>query len=723
MNRHPKWLWFFLVVLVVAACTRPAPPSLEVLETFPADGATGVYTDVVLSARINVEPEEEFLDGAFYLRDEADALVAGTISMDAPAKMVLFTPDDELELDTGYTATIIDTHGDNEPYTWSFTTEVTPTAALRGVSIEPIAQPLWSPGPPVQLQAVADLRYIEPNQVSYAWSSSDPTVLVVSVDGLLSPIGAGEATVTVTASYEEQTASGSLVVRSQHGFIGVAELGEALDPPAGFSGEAGSSYAHTSGDLPGGIVFDPSGPEFRGTPTETGLFSGIVTASRGGESTEIPFTLYVFHFDLVFHASSPSSVALGSTHSFILDISDPEPENAGLFDVTVSWSTDEGILRPDGVATEFEDHRAIARFEAMSLGATELVASVAEDYRPQFPYHFEWEVSMPVTVVAPISTEGYEPQLLLSSSLTEPRNASILPAAVSGGVGGPYHFSLASGSSLPEGLSLDPDTGEIHGELDTHQSRHQGEIVVRDRDNVARMSLPYDITVVYAWGRLDHVTTEIGLDEDVLLGFTLHALNWHGYEDVYDAMELTWSVEDGSVLSLTPIGGPNLPSWTRAGDVSRLVVQAHGEIVGSTILTATVSHPDFPDFGFSYDVDLTVVTDPELRIGFPPSFGFRYDTFYGARWHVNEGDELELMPEVYGLPTWEPWPTFSARLADDSPIGGDPFGGGLSFQYWTGGVVGTVNDERALQYLTITVTENGGLGRSAEVTLSINTNQ
>jgi hypothetical protein len=121
------------LALTLAACTTPVTPTaLTVTELVPADEATNVSVDVVLSATFNLAIDADSLVGTFTLAAEGGADVAGVAALDADGTTATFTPAAPLAYATTYVATV---SGDVETTTgvalggeasWSFTTEDEP---------------------------------------------------------------------------------------------------------------------------------------------------------------------------------------------------------------------------------------------------------------------------------------------------------------------------------------------------------------------------------------------------------------------------------------------------------------------------------------------------------------------------------------------------------------------------------------------------------------------
>lgn len=122
-----RMLALLALTLVVAACNGPATSSLTVTSLVPADEATGVAVDTVVSATFNLGIDVDTLDGAFTLTG-GGATVDGDLAYDAGSRTATFTPDGDLAFDTEYTATVDGSVATDDGVTlggsasWSFTT-------------------------------------------------------------------------------------------------------------------------------------------------------------------------------------------------------------------------------------------------------------------------------------------------------------------------------------------------------------------------------------------------------------------------------------------------------------------------------------------------------------------------------------------------------------------------------------------------------------------------
>lgn len=206
-------------VLVLAACTQPAPPAISATVS-PEDGAVDVAVTTLVTATFNVAINESTLSGAFSLSSEAGD-VAGVLSYDAALRTATFTPSSPLAYDTEYTAAVAGTlrsaAGVRLPipltgaFSWSFTTEAEPDEvdpAVTAVAVTPATASLEVDG---TQQLAAVVTAVGGADESVTWSSSDEAVATVSSTGVVTAMAEGSATITATSVFNTAV-SGSATV-------------------------------------------------------------------------------------------------------------------------------------------------------------------------------------------------------------------------------------------------------------------------------------------------------------------------------------------------------------------------------------------------------------------------------------------------------------------------------------------------------------------------------
>ena len=121
-----------------------------VIATVPANGATGVPANQVLTATFSKAMNPATITGTTFLLKAGATAVAGTVTYNATGSVASFTPTVPLTYNTVYTATITTgaTDATGDPlaanYVWSFTTSVQPvvlsTVPLNGATGVPLSQ-------------------------------------------------------------------------------------------------------------------------------------------------------------------------------------------------------------------------------------------------------------------------------------------------------------------------------------------------------------------------------------------------------------------------------------------------------------------------------------------------------------------------------------------------------------------------------------------------------
>lgn len=134
MKNTSNYLLLLLTVFILTACGAggegddTTPP--EVTSTSPANDATGVSLDTILTATFSEEVDSAAIVSAnFSFVDNDGNSVSGTLGYDVATRTASFTPDSDLKESTTYTATIkaviADSAGNNmeADFSWSFTTK------------------------------------------------------------------------------------------------------------------------------------------------------------------------------------------------------------------------------------------------------------------------------------------------------------------------------------------------------------------------------------------------------------------------------------------------------------------------------------------------------------------------------------------------------------------------------------------------------------------------
>lgn len=126
------------------------------------------------------------------------------------------------------------------------------------------------------------------------------TVAVVGSDLIITPVGPGETTVTVTATdLDGMTATQSITVTVNQApvFSGTSPSSGTYGAPYSFactaSGSPAPSFSVTAGALPSGLTLSSTGV-ISGTPTAAGTFTGTLSASNGiGTADTLDFSIII----------------------------------------------------------------------------------------------------------------------------------------------------------------------------------------------------------------------------------------------------------------------------------------------------------------------------------------------------------------------------------------------------------------------------------------------
>lgn len=257
---------------------------------------------------------------------------------------------------------------------------------------------------------------------------------------------AGSATFTVRAtSGDEQVAERELLISAW------APLEIDADPPV--SGIVGVPYTHvwtaaggtgpytwtvSGGSLPDGLTLDPSTGELSGTPTSSGSFDfSVSVTSADGQAAEVSATLETFAV-LVLSAPDLGSGVVGSAYTGSLSASGG--------DGSFSWSVTEGTL-PQGLTLDMAT--------GAITGTPTMVESRDFSIRVQSGDGQTADAEAMIVVWAELMIEvDTPPNGVVGVDYSHTWVASGGPGA--------HEWAITAGTP-PEGLTLDPETGELSG--------------------------------------------------------------------------------------------------------------------------------------------------------------------------------------------------------------------------------------------------------------------
>jgi hypothetical protein len=340
-----RWISLLGLALLLAACGTAVVP-VTVTDLTPADGATDVAVDVVLSATFDQEIDPATLDGAFTLTADGGADVAGTATLSADGLTASFTPAADLAFSTTYTAEIAGSVATTDGTTldgaasWSFTTVAAPPPppALTG---NDYAETTVVEGTPIDL--AADTSGGD-GDVTFALDTGAlPTGVTLDTDtGAIAgtPTETGTFTGTVVAS-DEGTGTVTLAFDITVGellesvdyatYTAASNVNTAIDIASPFSGGFGTiTYEVTAGALPAAFTtvdFDPGTsvyPDYTPDTYEVTLGAdGSITGATGAVGT---FTGTVTATDeLGQEATATFELVLGYDLAYTGDLTIPVP--------------------------------------------------------------------------------------------------------------------------------------------------------------------------------------------------------------------------------------------------------------------------------------------------------------------------------------------------------------------------------------------------------------
>ncbi|MBU6315942.1 MAG: putative Ig domain-containing protein, partial [Acidobacteria bacterium] len=207
------------------------------------------------------------------------------------------------------------------------------------------------------------------------------------------------------------------------------------------TGASTPALALVSGALPAGVTFDPATGILAGTPTADGVYNLVFSATDNSGSAKQNFTL-TLNSALAFTSANAYTASTGSPVSFNLAATGfPAP----------AFSVDPNTPLPTGLtlsaAGELTGTVALGTGGLFNIKfvASNDPNSIADDVTQNFALTINDK---------PQITSGGAITLSTTSPSTFRHLATGFPAPV---------WSLATGTTLPAGLSLDPTTGAING--------------------------------------------------------------------------------------------------------------------------------------------------------------------------------------------------------------------------------------------------------------------
>jgi hypothetical protein len=222
----------------------------RIVDTYPADGSTGLGFTIAIRVSFDKPIEESSLDGNFILKD-GDVPVAGTVSYDGSTKTAVFTPLDKLNYYTTYTATVTtevrDTAGTAPAAakSWSFTT----------ADLKTVVAPEFSPagGNFTVSQVVTILSKTAGATIAYTTDGSDPRTSKTAVVGEMKYVNSSmtlRAFAYKDGMYDSEVSSAVYTVIENENELPIADAGSDRKVPCGDTVILNGSKSRGSGDEP-----------------------------------------------------------------------------------------------------------------------------------------------------------------------------------------------------------------------------------------------------------------------------------------------------------------------------------------------------------------------------------------------------------------------------------------------------------------------------------------
>jgi hypothetical protein len=260
------------------------------------------------------------------------------------------------------------------------------------------------------------------------------------------PTLSGTYTVNVTASTSRGTATGTLNIRIDDSLSSRPAIscplhvdGATGDSLGFFIGANDSATTYTVSQLPAGLTLDPTSGLISGIPLDSGTFQLNISASNSGGSNTATVKLRLASLSRYHFASSAGALAVvgGEFRHRLIVL--PSPERLVVLGqlpkgLTFDSATREivGIPLEPG---EFEIHFSAARYSSSLPAASSAVLALTILREP---------ISPPVFFSSPVAKGSLAADFSYSPRATNR----------------PHQFSAIN---LPEGLTLDPNTGAIRG--------------------------------------------------------------------------------------------------------------------------------------------------------------------------------------------------------------------------------------------------------------------
>jgi hypothetical protein len=364
----------------------------------------------------------------------------------------------------------------------------------------------------------------------YTWSvavGATPAGVTLGADGSLTgtPTTVEEAVFTAeVTSIDGQVTDREFTLSVQEG-LGITTtslpngvIGEAYSQTLGATGNRGPvTWSVSDGDLPDGLALDPGTGAIDGTPTAIGSFTFEVTARDDEDAATASYTVGIFDPLTISTPEELPNAIVGEAYTFQMEASGG--------DGSYSWSIVGGALA-DGLGLTGEGEIAGTTTEVeLALVTIEVTSGDGQTTNSTFGL---W--SLERLVITTESLPDGEAGVAYSATLTAVGGAD------------PYTWAVSEGD-LPDGLTLDGETGEISGTpAGGGESAFTVQVVGAEGETA---TAEFTLTV-----RVPVVITTTSLPDGELGEAYSEAVEATGGDGTY-----AWAIESGSLpdgLSLDP---------------------------------------------------------------------------------------------------------------------------------------------------------------------------